>query len=288
MICPLRFTPAGGRVRRRTGRAAGPRRAGAGADVLRDARGPGVRVPAGGDRRTRRSPVWRPWARPPAGSTTLAEGAAGCSPRACNGGQAPAYALLYWDAIDRAGHEERARIAFVSRRRPRSARRPGARGSSDLRGVTVLLLRRPRPGATSARERVDYLDDLWPRAAGRCSPQPRPAGSSRDAFLHVREGEARGRDRGARRAAGRPRRGSRRVGRGCSTASGRVWRARLGQVVVLPAPGRQVWMRSARPPTSGGLAGTARRPASGGDRDLPRRGATGFRRRAHRTPKLVT
>ena len=37
-------------------------------------------------------------------------------------------------------------------------------------------------------ERVDYLDELWPQLPALLSQQ-RPAGSSRDAFLHVAPGQ---------------------------------------------------------------------------------------------------
>ena len=98
-------------------------------------------------------------------------------------------------------------------------------------------------------ERVDYLDELWPELAAMLS-QPRPAGSSRDAFLHVRSehvdtvlAELPARlDDGAGGGGG--------WGRVLPAAElfdriGPRLAARLGQVAVLAAPGRQVWLRSA-------------------------------------------
>ena len=88
-----------------------------------------------------------------------------------------------WDAIDRAGHEsgpdspefhEAARVALDAI----------AQRLQDLRGVTVLLTADHGQVAVSP-DRVDYLDELWPELPAMLS-QPRPAGSSRDAFLHVR------------------------------------------------------------------------------------------------------
>jgi hypothetical protein len=158
----------------------------------------------------------------------------------------PAYAMLYWDAIDRAGHQngpdspefhEAARVALdaIEER------------LQDLRDVTVLLTADHGQVEVSP-ERVDYLDDLWPELPAMLS-QPRPAGSSRDAFLHVRAehvdtvlAELPARlDDGAGVAGG---------ARVLPAAElfdriGPRLAARLGQVAVLAAPGREVWLRSA-------------------------------------------
>jgi hypothetical protein len=152
----------------------------------------------------------------------------------------PAYALLYWDAIDRAGHESgpdspefeaAARLALdaIEER------------LQDLDDVTVLLTADHGQVAVSP-ERVDYLDDLWPDLEATLS-HPRPAGSSRDAFLHVREehvetvlAELSARlDDGARVLPAAE----------LFDRIGPRLAARLGQVAVLAAPGREVWLRSA-------------------------------------------
>jgi len=52
-----------------------------------------------------------------------------------------------------------------------------------LRAVTVLITA-DHGQVDVAPDRVDYLDDLWPDLPALLS-QPRPAGSSRDVFLHV-------------------------------------------------------------------------------------------------------
>ena len=111
----------------------------------------------------------------------------------------------------------------------------------DLRDVTVLVTADHGQVPVSA-ERVDYLDELWPELPAMLS-QPRPAGSSRDAFLHVREehvetvlAELPARlDDGARVLPAAE----------LFDRVGPRLAARLGQVAVLPAPGRQVWLRSA-------------------------------------------
>ncbi len=152
----------------------------------------------------------------------------------------PAYALLYWDEIDRAGHErgpdspefhEAARVAL-------DAIYDRLEG---LRDVTVLLTADHGQVPVSP-ERVDYLDELWPELPAMLS-HSRPAGSSRDAFLHVREEHV---DTVLAELPARLGEGAR-VVRAAELFDriGPRLRARLGQVAVLAAPGRQVWLRSA-------------------------------------------
>jgi hypothetical protein len=152
----------------------------------------------------------------------------------------PAYAFLYWDEIDRAGHEHgpdspefdaAARVALdaISER------------LEDLRDVTVLMTADHGQVRVSP-ERVDYLDELWPELPGMLS-QPRPAGSSRDAFLHVRPEHV---DAVLAELPERLGDGARVLpAAGLFDRIGPRLAARLGQVAVLAAPGRQVWMRSA-------------------------------------------
>jgi hypothetical protein len=152
----------------------------------------------------------------------------------------PAYATLYWDEIDRAGHE-RGPESPEFHAMARAALDAIHERLEDLSDVTVLLTADHGQVAVSP-DRVDYLDELWPELAPMLS-HARPAGSSRDAFLHVGEehvdmvlAELPARlDDGARvlRAAEL----FDRIGPRLS--------ARLGQVAVLAAPGRQVWLRSA-------------------------------------------
>jgi predicted AlkP superfamily pyrophosphatase or phosphodiesterase len=150
------------------------------------------------------------------------------------------YVCVYWDAVDGAGHMHG----------PDSEDFEGAaRGVLDVlwhvlhsvQDLTVLFT--ADHGQVPVHpSRVDYLDEIWPELPQLLS-HPRPAGSSRDAFLHVEPEHV---DRvvselGSRledRAAVRP----------AAELFGRVGprlRARLGDVVVLPAAGRQAWLRSA-------------------------------------------
>src|ERR1700759_4758032 len=154
--------------------------------------------------------------------------------------EGPAYAFLYWDEIDRAGHElgpdspefDAAALVALNAIHERL---------EHMREVTVLITADHGQVAVSP-ERVDYLDDLWPDLPAMLS-QPRPAGSSRDAFLHVRAEHV---DTVLAELPARLDNGARvlpaaelfdRVGPRLA--------ARLGQVAVLPAPGREVWLRSA-------------------------------------------
>jgi hypothetical protein len=98
--------------------------------------------------------------------------------------------------------------------------------------------------------RVDALDALWPplvehlRRDGRGRPLP-PAGSARDCFLHVARGRAaevaaalahRLEDRAEVRVVDEL------VADGLFGTAGPRLRARLGDVCVLPAPGRMAWL----------------------------------------------
>lgn len=93
-----------------------------------------------------------------------------------------------------------------------------------------------------APDRVDYLDEPWPELPERLL-YARPAGSSRDAFLHTNPGhEAEVVEALSARLGDRA--------RVCEAASlfatiGPRLRERLGTVAVLPAAGRQTWLRSA-------------------------------------------
>jgi hypothetical protein len=157
-----------------------------------------------------------------------------------NGVDGPAYAFLYWDEIDRAGHEhgpESPEFDVAARR----ALDAIAQRLEDLRDVTVLITADHGQVAVSP-QRVDYLDELWPELPAMLS-QPRPAGSSRDAFLHVHAEHV---NTVLAELPGRLGDGARVLPAADLFARiGPRLAARLGQVAVLAAPGRQVWMRSA-------------------------------------------
>ncbi|HUA07396.1 MAG TPA: alkaline phosphatase family protein [Solirubrobacteraceae bacterium] len=150
------------------------------------------------------------------------------------------YALVYWDLIDRAGHEHGPGSSeFAAACRRSLDELWDAREA--LRGVTVLIT--ADHGQVDVRpDRVDYLDDLWPDLPMLLS-QRRPAGSPRDVFLHVhaehvltviRELSARLDGRAEVRPAGE-----------LFERIGPRLKSRLGDVAVLPAAGRQAWLRSA-------------------------------------------
>jgi len=149
----------------------------------------------------------------------------------------PHYANLYWDIIDATGHVHgpSSDEFDASIREALDALEPLTR----LEGVTVLLTA-DHGQVDVAPDRVDYLDELWPELTSYLT-QPKPAGSARDVFLHVREPEtviAELSERLGERAE---------VRRAASLfdAVGERLAARLADVVVLPAAGREAWLRSA-------------------------------------------
>jgi Type I phosphodiesterase / nucleotide pyrophosphatase len=152
----------------------------------------------------------------------------------------PCYAFLYWDQIDRAGHEYGpSSEAFYDA--SSAALDALWDGLKELHDVTVLLTA-DHGQVDVSPDRVDYLDDLWPELSSLLS-HSRPAGSSRDAFLHVRDGLV---ETVINELAQRL--GNRADVRLATELFGQVGprlAERLGQVAVLPAAGHQVWLRQA-------------------------------------------
>lgn len=154
----------------------------------------------------------------------------------------PRYAYLYWDRIDLAGHHEGPDSAAFDR----EARRALDALDRTLRDLpdTLVLLTADHGQVAVAPERVDYLDDLWPDLARHLTLPP--AGSARDCFLHTRAPElvagelaARLEDRAEVHLVAEL------IAAGWFGTAGPRLRARLGDVCVLPAPGRQAWVRAA-------------------------------------------
>jgi predicted AlkP superfamily pyrophosphatase or phosphodiesterase len=155
------------------------------------------------------------------------------------------YGFLYWDRVDAAGHEHgpdspqfdaAARSALDALELAL-----GSDANPRVSELTVLVCADHGQVAVSPN-RVDYLDELWPQLPALLS-QPRPAGSSRDAFLHVLPGQQEAVIDGLRE-----RLGDRAQVRPAAQLFGSIGprlAARLGDVAVLPAAGRQAWMRSA-------------------------------------------
>jgi predicted AlkP superfamily pyrophosphatase or phosphodiesterase len=155
------------------------------------------------------------------------------------------YGFLYWDRVDAAGHEH----GPDSPQFDAAARSAldalelvlGLERDARVSELTVLLCA-DHGQVTVSPERVDYLDELWPQLPALLSQQ-RPAGSSRDAFLHVAPGQLEAVIDGLRE-----RLDGRAQVRSAAELFGSIGprlAARLGDVAVLPAPGRQAWMRSA-------------------------------------------
>ncbi len=155
------------------------------------------------------------------------------------------YAFLYWDRIDATGHEhgpDSPQFELAVRSALDALELSlGSGRDSAVSELTVLLCADHGQVAVSP-DRVDYLDDLWPALPALLS-RSRPAGSSRDAFLHVAPGQQQVvidglRDRLGDRARVLP-------ARELFDDPGPRLLARLADVAVLPAPGRQTWLRSA-------------------------------------------
>jgi predicted AlkP superfamily pyrophosphatase or phosphodiesterase len=156
----------------------------------------------------------------------------------------PGYAYLYWDAIDAAGHvhgpESRefdaAVLAALDALEHALRPIPGA----------LLLVTADHGQVAVDPARIDYLDELWPGLAALL--RHRPAGSGRDLFLHTVPGAtadvvaALSDCLGSR---GEVHATADLVAAGRFGAAGLRLRARLGDVCVLPGPGRTAWLRSA-------------------------------------------
>jgi hypothetical protein len=150
------------------------------------------------------------------------------------------YGFLYWDLIDRAGHDHGPGSPEFAVACTRSLDELWD-SIQALRGVTVLVTA-DHGQVDVAPDRVDYLDDVWPGLPTLLS-QRRPAGSSRDVFLHVHPEHVvpvihELSERLDGRAEVRP-------ARELFDRLGPRLNARLGDVAVLPAAGRQAWLRSA-------------------------------------------
>jgi hypothetical protein len=154
------------------------------------------------------------------------------------------HALVYWSGIDTAGHlhgPASAEFAAASRAALDGLHRALAQAAP---GITVLVTA-DHGQVDVDRSRVDYLDELWPQLGEHLAFQ-RPAGSARDAFLHVLAGH---RDLVQTELAARlGDRGEVRVATELFAEPGPRLRERLADLVVLPAPGRQAWLSVAAGP----------------------------------------
>ena len=148
------------------------------------------------------------------------------------------YGYVYWPVIDAVGHHH-GPSSPQFRAEARAALDAIAAHVDDLHraGVTVLIT--ADHGQIDVHpERVDYLDEVWPELPGHLTQ--RAAGSCRDVFLHVADDavehviEQLGARLGDRAHVCRATE--------LFTGSGPKLLARLGDVAVLPADGREAWL----------------------------------------------
>jgi predicted AlkP superfamily pyrophosphatase or phosphodiesterase len=91
----------------------------------------------------------------------------------------PGLSVLYWDAIDAAGHVHGPSSAAFA-----AAAREALDGvEATLPKDTLLLVTADHGQIDVAAERLDLLDELWPELPRHLTHGP--AGSARDCFLHV-------------------------------------------------------------------------------------------------------
>jgi predicted AlkP superfamily pyrophosphatase or phosphodiesterase len=143
----------------------------------------------------------------------------------------PGYAYLYWDRIDAAGHV----YGPGSREFDQAALEALDALERGLRAVpgAVVMVTADHGQVATDPDRIDWLDELWPELPGLLTH--RPAGSSRDVFLHTTAPDeviAGLSERLGERAE---------VRRAAELVTG----PRVAEVCVLPAAGRMAWLRSA-------------------------------------------
>ncbi len=150
------------------------------------------------------------------------------------------YAFLYWPEIDRVGHHH-GPTSPEFRATARAALQAIDAHVDDLlqTGATVLIT--ADHGQVDVHpDRVDYLDEIWPELSTHLTQ--RAAGSSRDVFLHVAADQV---DHVAENLAVRL--GDRAHVCRAATLFDRIGprlQARLGDIAVLPADGREAWLRA--------------------------------------------
>lgn len=159
------------------------------------------------------------------------------------GEEGAAYAYVYWDAIDATGH----------------VCGPSSREFDDTVGHALDALEAALPALAGATlmvtadhgqievdpARTLWLDELWPQLHGQLRMQA-PAGSGRDVFLHVREPEVVAAAlRGVLGDAADVVAGEAVLALFAQPAGPRLLE-RVGDVCVLPEPGRMAWLRSAQ------------------------------------------
>ena len=146
----------------------------------------------------------------------------------------PGFGYLYWDAIDAAGH----------RHGPSSAEFDAA-AIAALNAIeaalprdTLLLITADHGQLDVDPGRLDELDAIWPALGAHLLRAP--AGSARDCFLHVDDPPLVIAELAARLGE----RAEVRLARELFDHVGPRLHERIGDVCVLPAPGRMAWLRA--------------------------------------------
>jgi hypothetical protein len=163
---------------------------------------------------------------------------------------APAYAYLYWDAVDTVGHLEGPSSAAFDAEARRSLDALDA-GLRALPEGTVVLLAADHGQVDVDPQRTVFVNETWPEivdllARGRDGRVLAPAGSARDLFLHCRPETVDEVAGGLARRLGERaevRRVDELVAAGWFGPAGARLRASLADVCVLPAGGETVWWR---------------------------------------------
>jgi predicted AlkP superfamily pyrophosphatase or phosphodiesterase len=143
----------------------------------------------------------------------------------------PGFSYLYWDAIDAAGHR------YGPSSPEFDAAALHALDAIDAVPRDTLLLITSDHGQVDVHaDRLDELDVVWPELTLR---RP-PAGSARDCFLHVDDPETVVDELQSRLGD----RATVHLARELFGTIGPRLEERIGDVCVLPAPGRMAWLRA--------------------------------------------
>jgi hypothetical protein len=162
----------------------------------------------------------------------------------------PAYAYVYWDEVDAAGHQHGPSSPQFAAAAQRCLDALDA-GLRDLPEETIVLLAADHGQVDVDPATTVYVNEAWPGIVdllahdGRGRPLA-PAGSARDLFLHCRPEAIDELVDGLERLLGERatvHRVADIVATGWLGTVGERLRARLADVCVLPAPGETVWWR---------------------------------------------
>jgi hypothetical protein len=154
---------------------------------------------------------------------------------------AATHCFIYWDQIDAIGHVHGPSSPEFDHE-ARDALDQIWTVLEQAETEIAVLLTADHGQVDVSPDRIDYLDDLWPELQEHLLYK-RPAGSSRDVFLHLKPNS---RDIVVEQL-------TKRLGNRASVHDattlfqtlGPRLRERLGTIAILPGQGRQAWLRSA-------------------------------------------